>query len=136
MGPTLSRWFTPEFLASEAETTADTVARIGQLIADTSVAGYCQAARAIAALDNRAALATIAAPTLVLAGEGDTAAPPEAVAALAAAVPGARYKVLPGAHLVNDEHAETYTRLLAEFVDGIASAPAAASTLAHSGENN
>lgn len=130
VGPTLARWFTPEFLASDAESTADAVARIGQLIADTPVQGYVQAARAIAALDNRALLPTITAPTLVLAGEGDTAAPAQAVATIADAVPGATYRVLPGAHLVNVEHSETYTRLLAEFADEIVGATAP------SGENN
>lgn len=132
IGPTLARWFTPEFLASTAEANVNAVARIGQLIADTPVAGYCQAARAIAALDNRAALATIIAPTLVLAGEADTAAPPEAVATIAAAVSGARYQVLPGAHLLNVEHPETYSGLLSDFVAGIEAVPASAS----SGENN
>lgn len=130
VGPTLSRWFTPAFLANEDEATADAVARIGQLIADTPVEGYCQAARAIAALDNRALLPTITVPTLVLAGEGDTAAPAEAVVTIADAIPGARYQLLPGAHLVNVEHSETYTRLLAEFADGIVGATAPC------GENN
>lgn len=131
VGPTLARWFTPEFLASNAGSTADAVVRIGQLIADTPVQGYVEAARAIAELDNRALLPTITAPTLVLAGEGDTAAPAQAVATIADAVPGATYRVLPGAHLINVEHSETYTRMLVEFVDGIAG-----STLAQTGENN
>lgn len=130
VGPTLSRWFTPEFLGKGDEATTDAVARIGQLIADTPVQGYCQAARAIAALDNRALLSTITAPTLVLAGEGDTAAPAEAVATIAAAIPGASYRVMPGAHLVNIEHAGAYTRLLAEFVNGLSG------TLIPSGANN
>lgn len=129
VGPTLSRWFTPEFLANADQANAEAVARIGQLVADTTVEGYCQAARAIAALDNRALLPTITVPTLVLAGEGDTAAPAETVATIAAAIPGARYQVLPGAHLVNIEHSETYTRLLAAFVDGLSGPPT------HSGAN-
>lgn len=128
--PTLSRWFTPEFLANADQAIAEAVARIGQLVADTTVEGYCQAARAIAALDNRALLPTITVPTLVLAGEGDTAAPAEAVVTIADAIPGARYQLLPGAHLVNVEHSETYTRLLAEFADGIVGATAPC------GENN
>lgn len=130
VGPTMARWFTSEFLASRPESTTDAVARIGQLVAATPVQGYVQAARAIAALDNRALLPTIAAPTLVLAGEGDTAAPTEAVATIAAAIPGAIYRVLPGAHLVNVEHSEAYSRLLAEFGDGVAS------PLIPSGANN
>lgn len=117
--PTLARWFTPEFLASDTQASAGSVARIGKLIAETPVAGYCQASHAIAALDNRALLGAIAAPTLVVAGERDTAAPTEAVSAIATAVSGARYQALPGAHLINVEHPETYSRLLIDFADGI-----------------
>lgn len=120
---TLARWFTPEFLASGTQAGAGSMSRIAKLIADTPVAGYAKAARAIAALDNRPLLGTIAAPTLVLAGERDTAAPPEAVAAIAAAVSDARYQTLPGAHLVNVEHPETYSGLLAAFADKIGTGP-------------
>ena len=76
-----------------------------------------------AVTSSTAAQASVTVPTLVLAGEGDTAAPAEAVATIAAAIPGARYEVLPGAHLVNIEHSETYTRLLAAFVDGLSGSP-------------
>lgn len=109
--PTLERWFTAPFRAAHAAE----VARIGEMIAATSKEGYVAAAHAIMTLDHRELLSHIAAPTLVLAGEFDHAAPYDAVRAIADAIPGAKFVALRAAHLMNIEIAEEYSAVLAGF---------------------
>lgn len=111
--PTLARWFTEEFRSTHA----DKVARIRKLVAATPLEGYRQAALAIAALDNRPLLPMITAPTLLIAGEADGAAPASAIAAMAEDIPGSELAVMPGAHLLNVELAAQYSRTLTEFLE-------------------
>lgn len=111
--PTLERWFTAQFRSANA----DAADRIRKLVAATSLEGYRQAAQAISVLDNRSALRRITAPTLVIAGEADGAAPAKVVADMAAQIPGAILKVLPGAHLLNVELGTEYSRTLTEFLE-------------------
>jgi len=64
-----------------------------------------------------AGLAGIRARTLVIVGEQDTGTPPSAARAIAGAIAGARLETIPGAaHLSNIEQAETFNRLLIEFL--------------------
>lgn len=113
--PTLARWFTEAFRITHA----DKVAGIRNLVAATSLQGYRQAALAIAALDNRPLLSRISAPTLLIAGEADGAAPASAIAAMAEDIPGSRLMVMPGAHLLNVELAAQYSRTLTEFLETV-----------------
>jgi 3-oxoadipate enol-lactonase len=112
VAPTLERWFTPAFRAASP----DVVAGIGTLVGATPVAAYAAAAEAIRALDHRDLLPIILAPTLVLAGEHDTAAPVRAVRAIAEAIPGATFATLPAAHLMNIELRDRYTAILTDFL--------------------
>lgn len=113
VAPTLERWFTAPFRAAHPET----VARIGGLIRDTPPAGYLGCCHAIAGLDFGARLGRIETPTLVLVGEQDAGTPPALARALAAGIPGARLEIIPGAaHLSNIEQAETFNRLLLDFL--------------------
>lgn len=109
--PTLERWFTAAFRSDHARE----VDRIRKLVASTSLQGYCQAAKAIASLDNRRLLPQITAPVLVIAGEADAAAPAAVIAAMAGAIPGSTLQILPGAHLLNVELAREYSHTLIEF---------------------
>lgn len=113
---TLDRWFTPRFRDEPA------VQEIGALVAETSLAGYVHAAGVIAALDNRALLPRIQAPTLVLAGEEDAAAPLNAVAEIARAVPNARFASLQAGHLMNVQAASLYNAQLVDFLASAATA--------------
>ena len=113
--PTLARWFSQTFCRSHPRE----IARIGELVAATSLQGYRQAALAIAALDNRALLPEIAAPALVIAGDTDAAAPTSAIEAISREIPYARLAVMPGSHLLNVELAAEYSRLLIEFLDAV-----------------
>ena len=70
---------------------------------------------AIADMDLRPVLSTIAAATLVISGSLDPSTPPEHGRAIAEAIPGARFEVIEGAaHLANVESAHLVTPLLRE----------------------
>jgi 3-oxoadipate enol-lactonase len=106
----LERWFTGPY----ARRHGDVVAHHRRMLVGTPAEGYASCCEAIAALDLRAELAAIAAPTLVIAGRQDPAIPPEHGRAIADAVPGARLEVLdPAAHLASVERATEVTDLIA-----------------------
>lgn len=106
----VARWFTPRFVASAPATVAALRAR---LLA-TPVAGYVACCEAIRDMDQRASVAAIAAPTLVIAGTADPATPPAAAADLVRSIPGARLVSLDAAHLSNLEQPEAFTGALVE----------------------
>jgi 3-oxoadipate enol-lactonase len=96
----VARWFTPAFAAAQP----DVVARIRGQLAATPAEGYAGCCEAIREMDQRPDLPAIAAPTLVIAAEGDPSTPPAHARAIAGLIPGARLEVLDrGAHLVNVE---------------------------------
>jgi 3-oxoadipate enol-lactonase len=110
---TLARWFTAPYRAAHPEV----MARIGALIATTPVAGFAGWGAAICTLDLTERLGAIKAPTLVVVGAEDTGTPPAASQAIAAAIPGARLEIIPQAsHQLEIEQAETFTRLLLDFL--------------------
>jgi len=67
-------------------------------------------------MDQRASLAKIAVPTLVIAGAHDGSTPPELGRALAQAIDGARYVELDAAHLSNWEQAGAFTAAVLSFL--------------------
>jgi 3-oxoadipate enol-lactonase len=87
------RWFTPAFLAREPAPAA----AVAQMLKETSPEGYAGCGEAIAALDLRPQLASVQAPTLVLSGAEDVAAPPSVGAYTARAIDGARLTVIQAA---------------------------------------
>jgi pimeloyl-ACP methyl ester carboxylesterase len=64
------------------------------MLLGTSPEGYAGCAEAIAALDLYPQLPLVKAPTLVLSGEQDLAAPPAVGAATARGIPGSRLTVV------------------------------------------
>ena len=108
-GAVVERWFTPAFAARAP-------AVIGEFRAElerTDPVGYAGCCEAIAAMDLRADLSRVTAPTLVLAGADDPATPPEHGAAIAGLIRGARLEVIPEtAHLATVEAADTVSRVL------------------------
>ncbi|WP_131112228.1 3-oxoadipate enol-lactonase [Sulfuricystis thermophila] len=110
---TLERWFTAPYRAAHPEV----MARIGAMIAATPVAGYAGWGEAIKTLDLTEKLAAVRAPTLVICGADDPGTPPAANRAIAEAIPGARFEMLPNAsHQLVIEQAEAFTRLLMDFL--------------------
>jgi 3-oxoadipate enol-lactonase len=107
------RWFTPAFMAREPAAVQTVV---GMLTA-SNPEGYAGCGEAIAALDLRPLLPSVQAPTLVLSGADDVAAPPSIGAATARAIPGARLRVIQGAsHFAHYERPGPVTdALIAHF---------------------
>lgn len=110
----VGRWFTPAYAAAHPGTVAAFVATLEERVVPEGYAGCCDA---ISAMDLRPMLAKITAPTLVIAGAEDPATPPWHGAAIAAAIPGARLRVIRGAaHLANvSQAAEVSAALLAHL---------------------
>lgn len=86
----------------------DRAPEVAQLVRDMLAAtppeGYAGSCEAIANMDLRPALPLVAAPTLLLAGSDDPAAPASVAHEMAAAMPDARVDVIEGAaHLLNVE---------------------------------
>ncbi|MBS3935778.1 MAG: 3-oxoadipate enol-lactonase [Sulfuritalea sp.] len=110
---TLARWFTAPWRAAHPEV----MARIGALVAATPVAGFAGWGAAICTLDLTERLGAIKAPTLAVCGADDPGTPPAANRAIAEAIPGARLEIVPNAsHQLVIEQAETFTRLLVDFL--------------------
>lgn len=113
---TIERWFTPAF-ASAAPMTIEAV---GDLVRATRPDGFCAAAQAIATLDQTTLLGAIACPTLVVAGSKDAAAPPDQVADIARAIPGARLIELDAPHMSNIECADAFSERVGAFLSEVA----------------
>jgi 3-oxoadipate enol-lactonase len=111
---TVERWLTADYRRDHPQETS----RVRQMIVSIDREGYAGCCEAIADMDLRPGLSLIKAPTLVLAGAQDPAVPPEQMRDLAAEVPGARFVVVPGAHVPPIEHPDTVTRLLLEHLAG------------------
>lgn len=103
----VDRWLTPAASPSSR-------ARLRAMIAATPPVGYAGACAAIESMDLTGDLSRIAAPTLVVAGVQDPATPPPHGSAIAAAVPGARFVTVPGAHLASWEHPTVVNKLILE----------------------
>jgi 3-oxoadipate enol-lactonase len=110
----VERWFTPEWRRQAP----DVVAGVQRLIEATPASGYAACCAAIRDADERADLAAIRAPTLVLSGRHDPATPPADGQAIASGVAGARYVELPAAHLSNIEAAAAFNAELLGFLGG------------------
>ena len=108
----LERWFTAEFRARDPLA----VDRIRRVLLTTPVDGYVGCCEAIRDMDQRASLARIVAPTLVIAGTHDQAPTPEAARAWASTIPSARFLELPAAHVSNIGAAEQFTRRVLDFL--------------------
>jgi len=87
------RWFTPAFLAREPAA----VSTVADMLKATNPEGYAGCGEAIATLDLRPLLPSVKAPTLVLSGAEDFAAPPSVGAYTARTIPGARLTVIQAA---------------------------------------
>lgn len=78
---------------------------------------YRDTVRCLTTFDRREALPRIAVPTLLIAGEGDKAAPLRTMQRMAEAIPGARLVVLPGAgHLGHLEQPAAFNVALTDFL--------------------
>ena len=114
----VARWFTPGFL----EANPDTKASCEATVAATPAEGYASCCEVIAAMDLRPDLASIAAPTLAIAGADDPATPPPNLAEIADTVQDGRLVVVPqSAHLANAEQPATITPAIIAHLTGASS---------------
>jgi 3-oxoadipate enol-lactonase len=112
-GAVMNRWFTFEF----QEQHPDALAQYRGMFETTDATGYALACDLLAEADVRGDLPAIAAQTLVISGDQDTANPVADQAFIAAAVPGARHEVLLGtAHLAPVARPAEVARLIADHV--------------------
>jgi 3-oxoadipate enol-lactonase len=108
----LERWFTAGF----RQRAPQQVAIVRDMLLNTTPAGYSANCAAVRDMDQRADIASIAVPTLVIAGTHDGSTPPADGRAVADAIPGARYVELDAAHLSNWEQSEQFTQALLGFL--------------------
>jgi len=96
---------------------ADGIAEAIATMAPLPAAVYRQVIECLVTFDCSDRLADIDVPTLCLAAEFDTTAPPKAVAQMAEQIPGSRYQCLPGAgHLAYVETPDLFTQALEDFL--------------------
>jgi 3-oxoadipate enol-lactonase len=113
-GAVVERWFTANYLAAHPEIRTAHEA----MVAATPAEGYAACCEAIAALDLREDLATVAAPTLAIAGADDPATPPAKLQEVATGVKDGRLLVVRrAAHLANAEQPATITPALIEHLE-------------------
>ena len=113
---TLERWFTAAFREREPAV----VARIGQLIRSTPVAGYAGCAYGIARINLSARLASIDCPCLVVVGDADLGTPRPMAEEIVRALPGSRLHVIEhAAHLSNIEQPAEFNRVVRQFLASV-----------------
>lgn len=107
-----TRWFTPQFIAREA----DTVARMVATLRSQDAGGYAACCDVLAQTDLHAGVGTISVPTLVIAGEHDPVTTVDDGRWLQQQVAGARLASLPASHISNVEAADLFTAQLRTFL--------------------
>ena len=110
---TLGRWFTEPYRKAHP----DVMARIGNDIRNTPVAGFAGCCEAIAKIDLLDRLREIDCPALVIVGDQDHGTPPEMARQIHANLRGSELLIIPSAaHLSNVEQPEVFNRALTGFL--------------------
>jgi 3-oxoadipate enol-lactonase len=105
----VARWLTPAYAAAHPEV----VASLRAMLVSAPAEGYASCCEAIEQMNLRGILSQIVAPTLVIGGEFDLAAPPaEHGRLIADGIAGSRLEIVPAAHVPNVELAAEVTRLI------------------------
>lgn len=108
----IARWFTPDFAAQHPVE----VARITQMIASTSPAGYAANCAAVRDADYREQLGAIKVPTLIVCGSQDPVTTPDHGRFIQARVEGAELVEFEAAHLSNVEAGDAFTQRVLAFL--------------------
>ena len=110
----LERWFTPAFRASQP----GVVEWARRMLLGTPAEGYAGCCEAVRDANLSGRLGDIRAPTLVIAGADDPAAPPEQAELICDSIPHARLVVIEqAAHLANVEQPKDLTQALLDHLD-------------------
>ena len=110
----------PRLLAPASQADVKIVGAARKMMAEQPVEGIVGALGGLRdRADSRPTLPTIAVPTLVIAGEADAITPPADAQAMAAAIPGARFVVIPKAgHLSPLEKPRAFNAAVRAFLRG------------------
>lgn len=115
---TLARWFTEPYRQAHPEV----MARIGNDIRNTPVAGFAGCCDAIAKIDVLDRLKEIDCPALVIVGDQDHGTPPEMARQIHANLRGSELLIIPSAaHLSNIEQPAAFNKALLDFYGRVAS---------------
>ena len=113
----LERWFTPPFREGHPEV----LEWAEGMLRNTPAEGYAGCCEALRDADLRSRLGAIRAPTLVLAGADDPAAPVEEAELIRDSIPDARLVIVEQAsHLANVEQPEAITHAVLEHLEPVA----------------
>jgi 3-oxoadipate enol-lactonase len=111
--PALDRWLPAEVRTQRPEAEQ----HLRELIASTPPDGYAGCCAAIRDMDLRGRLASITAPTLVIAGSDDPSTPAEKVQPVAEAIADARYVEIQGAaHIANVSNPDAFIDAVLEHL--------------------
>ena len=111
---TLERWFTAPYRNARK----DVMARIGEHIRTTPVAGYAGCSQAIADIDLMDRLKEIKCPVLIMVGEEDHGTPPEMARQIHENLPGSELLIIASAaHFSNVEQPEVFNQAMLGFLD-------------------
>jgi 3-oxoadipate enol-lactonase len=112
----LERWFTPALRTDHP----DTFEWAGSMLRETPPEGYAGCCEAIRDADLRDRLDAVRAPTLVVAGADDPAAPPEHGELIRDSIPDAQLAIVSRArHLANVEQPEELTRAVLDHLEPV-----------------
>lgn len=109
--------FAPSFAAKHPEVVESWIAKALSSPGDPEI--MSQRIDMIMAHDQRDRLSRIMVPTLVMVGDEDICTPPFASRELAESIPGARFEVLPGGHLIYLEQPEMFAGTVARFLTDV-----------------
>jgi 3-oxoadipate enol-lactonase len=111
--PMTTRWLTQAYYAQHPQI----VAKLGAMIAKTSVAGAVGCAQAIKKMDQAAILPGIKVPTLIVVGEHDVGTPVAAAEFLHREIKGSTLHIVKDAgHMPNIEQTATFDRIVLDFL--------------------
>lgn len=113
----IAGWLTSRYAAVHPEV----VVRMHQWFRGNDPAGYAACCAALGTADLRPDLPSITAPTLVIAGYDDVPTPPALTSQIAAAIPGATYREIPGAHLSVQESPREFAAAVLAHLAGAGS---------------
>jgi 3-oxoadipate enol-lactonase len=111
-GKGMERWFTAPFLESDSPL----VSQMRRTLIDTPPAGYIASCAAIRDTDLRNEIATIKAPTCIIAGESDPVTTVADAEFIASQIADSKLVTLPAAHISNVEAATHFNEALQNFL--------------------
>ncbi|MCH2094494.1 MAG: 3-oxoadipate enol-lactonase [Rhodobacteraceae bacterium] len=112
--PTMQRWFSKNFQGTEE------FHAWRNMFLQTSAEGYAACGAAIAGTDFITPTSALRLPVLGIAGNDDSATPPDLVRETANLVPGSKFELIRGSgHLSCVDAAEDYARIVTEFLSAI-----------------